>query len=83
LLCLNARARPENLDRRGHAGISAAIVSGAAELVSGAAELHQVKKPCETIVSVEQNAQKKKKPGSAGLFDEYLFQSVHFASLAI
>jgi X-X-X-Leu-X-X-Gly heptad repeat protein len=29
---------------------SAAIVSGAAELVSGAAELHQVKKPCETIV---------------------------------
>jgi hypothetical protein len=66
---------------------SAAIVSGAAELVSGAAELHQVKKPCETIVptwlAVGQNAQKKKKPGGAGLFDEYLFQSVHFASLAI
>jgi hypothetical protein len=26
---------------------------------------------------------KKKKPGTAGLFDEYLFRSVHFASLAI
>jgi hypothetical protein len=25
----------------------------------------------------------KKKPGTAGLFDEYLFRSVHFASLAI
>ena len=28
-------------------------------------------------------AAKKKKPGVAGLFDEFLFLSVHFASLAI
>jgi hypothetical protein len=33
--------------------------------------------------STEQRVREKKKPGTAGLFDEYLFQSVHFASLAI
>jgi hypothetical protein len=33
--------------------------------------------------SREQHARQKKKPGTAGLFDEYLFRSVHFASLAI
>jgi hypothetical protein len=36
-----------------------------------------------TLRSTEQRAREKKKPGTAGLFDEYLFQSVHFASLAI
>jgi hypothetical protein len=31
----------------------------------------------------EQDGTKTKKPGNAGLFDEYPFRSVHFASLAI
>jgi hypothetical protein len=55
--------------------------------VSGAAELHQVKIPArknsQAAIRSASQVQKRKKPGSAGLFDEYLFQSVHFASLAI
>jgi hypothetical protein len=55
--------------------------------VSGAAELHQVKMPArknsQAAPRGASQVQKRKKPGMAGLFDEYLSQSVHFASLAI
>jgi hypothetical protein len=35
------------------------------------------------VAAPMQQSKKMKKPGTAGLFDEYLFYSVHFASLAI
>jgi hypothetical protein len=44
LLCLNARIQSDNADRRCRSGVSAAMVSGAAEL-------HQAKIRCETTVS--------------------------------
>jgi len=66
--------------RRSRAGVSAAGVSGAAEL-------HQIKIRRERIVSRGQPPSntrlKRKSPARPGFFDEYLFQSVHFASLAI
>jgi hypothetical protein len=50
-------------------------------------ELQKVKIPTRKNFarhgSMKQDVRKKKKPGTAGLFDEYLFRSVHFASLAI
>jgi hypothetical protein len=55
--------------------------------VSGAAKLHQVKIPArknsQAAARGASQVRKRKKPGTAGLFDEYLFQSAHFASLAI
>jgi hypothetical protein len=55
--------------------------------VSGAAKLHQVKVPSAQEFESRRPrsiaSAKRKKPGIAGLFDEYLFQSVHFASFAI
>jgi hypothetical protein len=62
--------------------------------VSPAANLHQVKARtlrCVSCVCIDAKDRcmrnflhaKTKEPGGAGLFDEYLFRSVHFASFAI
>jgi hypothetical protein len=76
--------------KRGRATISIAIVAVITERISppcsqrriaprentGARKFH---KPA----AAEERDCKKKKPGTAGLFDENLFRSVHFASFAI
>jgi hypothetical protein len=55
--------------------------------VSGAAELHQVKIPArknsQIVADAAEHARKRKSPALPGFFDEYLFQSVYFASFAI
>jgi hypothetical protein len=55
--------------------------------VSGATKLQQVKiRTCEKLACFKaagRGDRKRKSPALPGFFDEYLFRSVHFASLAI
>jgi hypothetical protein len=79
LLFLKARVVKRHIDgAAAHTGVSAIEVSGEAKLHQNTGA-----KNCLISLSMEQYAYKRKSPALPGFFDEYLFRSVHFASLAI